>query len=495
MTGKAFWVAVDSLGGVARRRSVRVLIEDLAGLPAADIVGFADGLAWAVHALDTRRHAEHAAATASPGGASSTGMPSVDEFLLVRLAVVAAGEQVWRAVAADPARMSGIWATHEAAALLSAAAEAYERSTGARWDHQDPVGVATGSNRPAWDDAPAPGRDAWWNWLMVGGGWDIGVKDRPAFSLVRYELRRGLDQDPAWRAWWGYAPAPDLELFPFYSLKDPEPSKVRRGRKAVSVQADFDGEVVTRTPEAELAELVLQHLTVMLDLVREKLKLPAFPPFPEPLPDPMTPDEWRRQRREQAMAERAAAREQHDAPDPAASDPAPLSDADVPSDDRDGHTRYVAHFAHAIYWDDADDAAPFGSDEGADLWAAWQDRAEDLIPGGTVRTVLAGIDPLWRTGLVWWSGYVGGCPGGGGFVGGGADVAQGGVASAGVVPALDVVEDRRVDGGVGGPGPVLEELVLDGGEERFPDGVVPALAPTSVGEPDTEFGCGSGELG
>ncbi|MFN8081941.1 MAG: DUF4240 domain-containing protein [Kineosporiaceae bacterium] len=389
MTGKAFWVAVDSLGGVARRRSVRVLIEDLAGLPAADIVGFADGLAWAVHALDTRRHAEHAAATASPGGASSTGMPSVDEFLLVRLAVVAAGEQVWRAVAADPARMSGIWATHEAAALLSAAAEAYERSTGARWDHQDPVGVATGSNRPAWDDAPAPVRDAWWNWLMVGGGWDIGVKDRPAFSLVRYELRRGLDQDPAWRAWWGYAPAPDLELFPFYSLKDPEPSKVRRGRKAVSVQADFDGEVVTRTPDAELPELVLQHLTVMLDLVREKLKLPAFPPFPEPLPDPMTPDEWRRQRREQAMAERAAAREQHDAPDPAASDPAPLSDADVPSDDRDGHTRYVAHFAHAIYWDDADDAAPFGSDEGADLWAAWQDRAEDLIPDGTVRTVLA----------------------------------------------------------------------------------------------------------
>jgi len=67
--------------------------------------------------------------------------------------------------------------------------------------------------------------------------------------------------------------------------------------------------------------------------------------------------------------------------------------------------------------------------------------------------------------------------------------------SAGVVPALDGVHDRRTDGGVGGPDAVLEELVLDRGEERLPDSVVPALALTTMGQPDAQFRCGAGELG
>ena len=51
------------------------------------------------------------------------------------------------------------------------------------------------------------------------------------------------------------------------------------------------------------------------------------------------------------------------------------------------------------------------------------------------------------------------------------------MASAGVVPALDVVEDRAAGGGLRvGQARRCEQLGLDGGEERLGEGVVPALA-------------------
>jgi hypothetical protein len=57
-----------------------------------------------------------------------------------------------------------------------------------------------------------------------------------------------------------------------------------------------------------------------------------------------------------------------------------------------------------------------------------------------------------------------------------ADVAEGRVQPAGVVPALDVVEDGAVESCSGWPGPIVDEFALDGGEEGFGHGVIPALA-------------------
>ena len=95
---------------------------------------------------------------------------------------------------------------------------------------------------------------------------------------------------------------------------------------------------------------------------------------------------------------------------------------------------------------------------------------------------------------MWFSGGRGGGLGLLGLELGGAEVADAGVSAAGVVPALDVVEDRGVGGGSGGPRPAVDQFLLDGGEERLADRVVPALTPPSDGQPDAEIRCGSGEL-
>lgn len=55
------------------------------------------------------------------------------------------------------------------------------------------------------------------------------------------------------------------------------------------------------------------------------------------------------------------------------------------------HPSFAAHFRDGIYDDPADDFAPFGNDEGADLLADWADRADELDSGST----LAQIAPDW----------------------------------------------------------------------------------------------------
>lgn len=59
-----------------------------------------------------------------------------------------------------------------------------------------------------------------------------------------------------------------------------------------------------------------------------------------------------------------------------------------------------------------------------------------------------------------WTGYLLGRDRDGGFVLCGAKVAQGGVPPAGVVPALDVVEERAGGGFAGRPGAAVDEVVL-----------------------------------
>ncbi|MGW5237602.1 hypothetical protein ACWEOW_01575 [Monashia sp. NPDC004114] len=52
------------------------------------------------------------------------------------------------------------------------------------------------------------------------------------------------------------------------------------------------------------------------------------------------------------------------------------------------HEAFVAHFTDPIYDDPAEEFAPFGSDEGADILSEWVERADDLDDRSTVRFVL-----------------------------------------------------------------------------------------------------------
>ena len=52
------------------------------------------------------------------------------------------------------------------------------------------------------------------------------------------------------------------------------------------------------------------------------------------------------------------------------------------------HPAFAAHFTDALYEDDADDLAPFGSDEGWDLVTEWGERRDELSAHATVQEVL-----------------------------------------------------------------------------------------------------------
>jgi hypothetical protein len=53
---------------------------------------------------------------------------------------------------------------------------------------------------------------------------------------------------------------------------------------------------------------------------------------------------------------------------------------------------FAAHFTDPIYEEVSDDTTPFGSDEGADMLAIWDERRDELGPHSTVADVLEG-DP------------------------------------------------------------------------------------------------------
>src|SRR5487761_355847 len=62
-----------------------------------------------------------------------------------------------------------------------------------------------------------------------------------------------------------------------------------------------------------------------------------------------------------------------------------------------------------------------------------------------------------------------------------AEIAERAVQAGAVEPA-DVLDDRPARHGAGGPGLQVEQLSLDRGEERFGEGVVPALAGAAEGQ-------------
>ena len=56
------------------------------------------------------------------------------------------------------------------------------------------------------------------------------------------------------------------------------------------------------------------------------------------------------------------------------------------------------------------------------------------------------------------------------------------MAPAAVVEALDVFDDRPAGCGAGRPGPGIDQLAFEGGEEALGEDVMPALAGPAQGE-------------
>jgi hypothetical protein len=93
-----------------------------------------------------------------------------------------------------------------------------------------------------------------------------------------------------------------------------------------------------------------------------------------------------------------------------------------------------------------------------------------------------------------WSGYfLHGLLYGCGLEFGGAEVSQAAVQPGAVVPA-DVVDDGAAGAGAGGPGLQVDEFALDGAEETFRQGVVPALAGAAVRQGYLAVGGEGGEV-
>jgi hypothetical protein len=118
----------------------------LALLPDSQIAEFQEILARKLYALDGR-------AWARESGEVWFGEPdrlSVDGFLYARCLVVANGREFYEAVLADPTTMPKEDADFEA--LLSLAADAYDRKTGLVWDELDDTAVSyeTFSNEAGW---------------------------------------------------------------------------------------------------------------------------------------------------------------------------------------------------------------------------------------------------------------------------------------------------------------------------------------------------------
>lgn len=78
-------------------------------------------------------------------------------------------------------------------------------------------------------------------------------------------------------------------------------------------------------------------------------------------------------------------------PADAARQPTPA--ADRPSGDfPKPHRKFASHFTDPLYHDEAEEFAPFGSDEGADTLAIWDSRRAELTRCTTVRWMIANDD-------------------------------------------------------------------------------------------------------
>jgi hypothetical protein len=154
-----FWTVISNLDWARIGDDDAVLapaVETLSALRTAQIFGFQEILASALHALDTREHARWCyRGQANPDDGEA--YISADDFLYARCVVVANGRDFYRTVLVEPK----LFPTQvEFESLLYLAPKAYEQCTGDPWDGRTRCSYESFSNLEGWRATPAtvPGR-------------------------------------------------------------------------------------------------------------------------------------------------------------------------------------------------------------------------------------------------------------------------------------------------------------------------------------------------
>ncbi|MET7284486.1 DUF4240 domain-containing protein [Streptomyces sp. NPDC005573] len=151
-TWGAFWSLIATLNGEATEANCRRLAEELSRRPVADIIGFAERHAEALHRLDQEKFGTLPVADMT----TRDGRPfpqSADVFLYARCAVVAAGQAVWEGVFFDVDRFAPYTSAEcDGEWLLYVPDQAYELATGRAWNHATRYSCESYSNRDGWPD-------------------------------------------------------------------------------------------------------------------------------------------------------------------------------------------------------------------------------------------------------------------------------------------------------------------------------------------------------
>jgi Protein of unknown function (DUF4240) len=148
MSRRDFWAVIAKLNWKKTGDDDAVLgpaVKALAAKSEAQIRAFADLLAEALHALDTREHARHSSDDFDPDDGDA--YLAADGFLYARACVVANGEEFYEAVLSTPSKMPK---DMDFESLLSLATMAWEAKTGDEFDHLSPVDFETFANKKGW---------------------------------------------------------------------------------------------------------------------------------------------------------------------------------------------------------------------------------------------------------------------------------------------------------------------------------------------------------
>lgn len=147
--GPSFWQHISALGGCAAPEPVAALMEQLSAAGPAAAIEFAEDLAAALYAIDTRAGMSQPIRDTADDPKFGALPLSEQAFLAARCGVVLAGQQRWDSVVADPSAMAGAWDLG-AEDLLQVAPAAFAHATGSDWTHRTAVDCATGSNPDGW---------------------------------------------------------------------------------------------------------------------------------------------------------------------------------------------------------------------------------------------------------------------------------------------------------------------------------------------------------
>ncbi len=138
-----FWCIIDRIDWSQETKETQLqpAVQSLAQMPVASIYLFADKFSEKLYQLDTRAHGDAYLAN------EEDDYLSVDDFLYVRCAVVAEGQEYYENILQNPTELSNEISFEP---LLHLADDAYQLKTGKAMNYIPAYNYETYSNKEAW---------------------------------------------------------------------------------------------------------------------------------------------------------------------------------------------------------------------------------------------------------------------------------------------------------------------------------------------------------